>query len=172
MPAALARPFQGVLLKNVWSDLDVQKFKKVRQSIAQGYVEGKTTEQIIRELRGTRAKGYEDGIIQRDRRDVKAVVRTALGHIAGVAQDNVMEANTDLLKALQWSATLDLRTSAPRRIRDRLLYTPGDHKPIGHKVPWLAGPGRLHWRCRSGQVPVLKSHKELGIDIPEIVVDG
>ena len=60
MPAALARPFQGVLLKNVWSDLDVQKFKKVRQSIAQGYVEGKTTEQIIRELRGTRAKGYED----------------------------------------------------------------------------------------------------------------
>ena len=172
MPAALARPFQGVLLKNVWSDLDVQKFKKVRQSIAQGYVEGKTTEQIIRELRGTRAKGYEDGIIQRDRRDVKAVVRTALVHIAGVAQDNVMEVNTDLLKALQWSATLDLRASAPCRIRDRLLYTPGDHKPIGHKVPWLAGPGRLHWRCRSGQVPVLKSHKELGIDIPEIVVDA
>ena len=92
MPAALARPFQGVLLKNVWSDLDVQKFKKVRQSIAQGYVEGKTTEQIIRELRGTRAKGYQDGIIQRDRRDVEAVVRTALGHTAGVAQNNVMEA--------------------------------------------------------------------------------
>ena len=32
--AALARPFQGVLLKNVWVDLDAQKFKKVRQSIA------------------------------------------------------------------------------------------------------------------------------------------
>lgn len=170
--AALARPFQGVLLKNVWSDLDAQKFKRVRQSIAQGYTEGKTTDQIIRELRGTRARGYEDGIIQRDRRDVEAVVRTALGHTAGMAQDRVMEANTDLLKALQWSATLDLRTSAPCRIRDRLLYTPGDHKPIGHKVPWLAGPGRLHWRCRSGQVPVLKSHKELGIDIPEIVAEG
>ena len=79
-------------------------------------------------------------------------MRTALGHIAGVAQDNVMEANTDLLKALQWSATLDLRTSAPRRIRDRLLYTPGDHKPIGHKpighkvpaalaLPQRPGPG-------------------------------
>ena len=170
--AALARPFQGLLLKSVWSDLDAQKFKRVRQSIAQGYVEGKTTDQIIRELRGTRAKGYEDGLIQRDRRDVEAVVRTALGHTAGMAQDRVMEANTDLLKALQWSSTLDLRTSAPCRIRDRLLYAPGDHKPIGHKVPWLAGPGRLHWRCRSCQVPVLKSHKELGIDIPEIVVDG
>lgn len=153
--AALARPFQGVLLKNVWSDLEAQKFKKVRQSIAQGYVEGKTTDQIIRELRGTRAKGYEDGLIQRDRRDVEAVVRTALGHTAGMAQDRVMEANTDLLKALQWSSTLDLRTSAPCRIRDRLLYAPGDHKPIGHKVPWLAGPGRLHWRAVVAGTPVL-----------------
>ena len=78
--AALARPFQGVLLKNVWSDLDASKIKRVRQAIAQGFVEGKTTEQIIRELRGTRAKGYADGIIERDRRDVEAVVRTALGH--------------------------------------------------------------------------------------------
>lgn len=170
--AALSRPFQGVLLKGVWSDLDAGKRKRVRQAIAQGFVEGRTSSQIIRDLRGTKAKGYIDGFIQKDRRDVEAVVRTALAHTAGVAQDSAMEANADLLKALQWSSTLDLRTSAPCRIRDRLLYTPGDHKPIGHKVPWLAGPGRLHWRCRSGQVPVLKSHKELGIDIPEIVVDG
>lgn len=170
--AAMARPFQGVLLKGVWADLDASKMKRVRQAIAQGFVEGKTTDQIIRELRGTRAKGYSDGIIERDRRDVEAVVRTAVAHTAGVAQDNVMQANTDLLKALQWSATLDLRTSSMCRIRDRKLYTPDDHKPIGHKVPWGAGPGRLHWRCRSGQVPVLKSFKELGIDVPEIEVGG
>lgn len=170
--AAMARPFQGVLLKGVWADLDTSKMKKVRQAIAQGFVEGKTTDQIIRELRGTRAKGYADGVIERDRRDVEAVVRTAIGHTACVAQDNVMTANADLIKALQWSATLDLRTSPQCRIRDRLLYTPDDHKPIGHKVPWGAGPGRLHWRCRSGQVPVLKSHKELGIDILEIEAGG
>lgn len=170
--AAYAQPFQGVLLRDVWQDLDAAKMKRVKQAIAQGFVEGKTTDQIIRELRGTRAKGYEDGLIQRDRRDVEAVVRTAVGHYAGKAQDKVMEANSDLIKALQWSATLDLRTSPQCRIRDRKLYTPDTHKPIGHKVPWGAGPGRLHWRCRSGQVPVLKSFEELGIDIPEIVVDG
>lgn len=170
--AALARPFQGVLLKNVWAELDRAKMKKVRETIAQGFVEGKTTDQIIRELRGTRAKGYADGIIERDRRDVEAVVRTAIGHTAGFAQDRVMEANGSLIKAIQWSATLDARTSSQCRIRDGLLYSPEDRKPMGHKVPWLAGPGRLHWRCRSGQVPVLKSHKELGIDVPEIVVEG
>ena len=170
--AAMSRPFQGVLLRQVWGDLDASKMKRVRQAIAQGYVEGKTTPQIIREIRGTKAKGYVDGLIEKDRRDVAAVVRTAIGHTAGFAQDKAMAANADIIKALQWSATLDLRTSPQCRIRDRLLYTPDDHKPIGHKVPWLSGPGRLHWRCRSGQVPVLKSFKELGIDIPEIEVGG
>lgn len=170
--AAMARPFQGVLLQGVWGDLDAGKRKRVRQAIAQGFVEGKTTDQIIRELRGTRAKGYTDGFIQKDRRDVDAVVRTALAHTAGVAQDNVMDANADLIKALQWSSTLDLRTSPMCRIRDRLLYAPGTHRPIGHKVPWLAGPGRLHYRCRSGQVPILKSYRELGIDLPDLEVNG
>lgn len=170
--AALSRPFQGVLLQGAWSDLDASKLKRVRQAIAQGFVEGKTTDQIIRELRGTRVNGYIDGLIQKDRRDIEAVVRTALAHTAGVAQDNVMEANADLIKAAMWSSTLDLRTSPMCRIRDRLLYTPDTHKPIDHKVPWLSGPGRLHWRCRSGQVPVLKSYRELGIDLPEVEVNG
>ncbi|MCX7509424.1 hypothetical protein OSS46_28835 [Delftia tsuruhatensis] len=155
--AALSRPFQGVLLQGVWSDLDASKLKRVRQAIAQGFVEGKTTDQITRELRGTRAKGYIDGLLQKDRRDIEAVVRTALAHTAGVAQDNVMEANADLIKASMWSSTLDLRTSPQCRIRDRLLYTPDTHKPIGHKVPWGAGPGRLHWRAVTEGTPVLTS---------------
>lgn len=166
--AAMSRPFQGSLLRQVWSDLDASKMKRVRQAIAQGFVESKTTDQIIREIRGTRAKGYADGIIQKDRRDVAAVVRTALGHTAGSVHDAVYERNSDVIKALKWSATLDLRTSEMCRIRDGKLYTPDTHKPIDHKVPWGGGPGRLHWCCRSASVPVLKSNKELGIDLPEI----
>lgn len=55
------------------------------------------------------------------------------------------------------------------RIRDRKQYsnTPA-HKPLGHSLPWLAGPGRSHWGCRSAQTPVLKSLAELsGLDIGE-----
>lgn len=170
--AAMARPFQGVLLKQVWPDLDAQAMKRLRQTVAQGYVEGKTTDQIIREVRGTRDGGFKDGILQKSRNDVRAVVRTAIAHTAGVAQDEVTAANADLIKAEQWSATLDLRTSSQCRIRDKKLYTPGDHKPIGHKIPWGAGPGRLHWQCRSGRTHVLKSFKEMGINIPEIEVEG
>lgn len=133
--AALSRPFQGVLLQGVWADLDAGKLKRVRQAIAQGFTEGKTTDQIIRELRGTRAKGYIDGLIQKDRRDIEAVVRTALAHTAGVAQDNVMEANADLIKASMWSSTLDLRTS-PMCFPDSTLALPvGDLRGVFRR-PW------------------------------------
>jgi hypothetical protein len=168
--AAMARPFQGVLLRNVWQDMEASKMKLVRQAIAQGFVESKTTSQIISEIRGTRAKGYSDAIIQVTRRDAEAVVRTALGHTAGMVQDMTAEANADLIKAVKWSSTLDMRTSAPCRLRDGKLYDPTTHKPVGHSFPWLGGPGRLHWRCRSAQVIVLKSFREMGIDAPEVVV--
>lgn len=170
--AALARPFQGLLLREVWKDLDAVKMKKVRQAISQGFVEGRTTDQIVRDLRGTRARGYADGTLEVSRRDAEAVVRTALGHMAGFAQDRTAEANVDLLRAIKFSATLDLKTSPICRIRDSRLYTPDTHKPIGHTFPWLQGPGRMHFRCRSAQVWILKSYAELGIDIPEVVVNG
>lgn len=169
--AAMARPFQGVLLREVWKELDAKKMRQVRQAIAAGFVEGKTTAQIIRELRGTKAKGFADGLIEVSRRDAEAVTRTALGHMARFAQDKTVEVNTDLIKALVWSATLDLRTSPTCRARDGKPYTTA-HKPIGHTLPWLGGPGAAHWRCRSHATYVLKSHAELGIDAPEVVMVG
>ncbi|MDR0275921.1 MAG: phage head morphogenesis protein [Burkholderiaceae bacterium] len=163
--AALNRPFQGVLLKGVWSELSDQRMSLIRRTVAQGFVEAKTTDQIVRQLRGTRSKGYADGLVNRSRRDVQAVVRTAMGHYAGVTQDRVIAANSDIIKAVQWLATLDTRTSEICRLHDSLLYTPQDHAPIGHSVPWGAGPGRAHWCCRSKQVAILKGWKELGVDV-------
>lgn len=168
--AAMARPFQGSLLKDVLADLSAGKARKIKQAVAQGFVEGRTTAQIVRALRGTRAMGYEDGLMAGTRRDVEAVTRTALGHMAGFVQDRTTEANADIIKAVQWSSTLDLRTSPICQVRDGKLYKPDTHAPIGHSLPWLGGPGRAHWNCRSAQVYILKSFKELGIDIPEVVM--
>jgi hypothetical protein len=167
--AALSRPFQGALLKGWIADQEAGRAKKIRQVVAQGFVENKTNDQIVREIRGTKAKGYKDGVLEISRRDAEAVVRTAISHMAGTVQDRIAEANTDLVKAVRWCATLDVRTSSICRVRDGLRYEPVSHKPIGHKLPWLAGPGRAHWRCRSAQVMVTKSWAELsGIEgLPE-----
>jgi SPP1 gp7 family putative phage head morphogenesis protein len=128
-----------------------------------GYVENQSVSRIVQRIRGTRAKGYEDGIIEIDRRHAEAVARTAISHTAAFTRNRFFNANGDLIKALVWVSTIDSRTSEGCRLRDGLEYTADDaHKPIGHEVPWLGGPGALHWNCRSVSVPVTKSWKELG----------
>lgn len=161
--AALSRPFQGALLREFSQRQEAIRMGRIRDTIRMGYVENRTTQEIVRQLRGTRAKGYSDGIIELDRRQTEAIVRTAISHTAGFTRDRFYEANGDIIKAVVWVSTLDARTSSECRVRDGLKYGPIDHKPIGHSVPWLGGPGRLHWNAvpagtliatASGQRPI------------------
>ena len=165
--AALSRPFQGRLLQSWAQAIEPTRMQAIRNKVRDGVLQGRPTSQIVQDVRGTRAKGYEDGIINRGRIEVEAVVRTAVSHTAASARDEFYNANTDVIAALKWVSTLDLRTSEMCRIRDGKKYSV-DHKPVGHSIPWLQGPGRLHWRCRSSSAPITKSFRELGIDIDEL----
>lgn len=165
---ALSRPFQGRLLKDWAANLEASRMTQIRNAVRQGFVEGQTTADIIKTIRGTKALRYADGILERPRRELAAVVQTALSHTAQTARQATVDANADLVKAVQWVSTLDSKTSPMCRIRDGLKYTADTHKPIGHSIPWGDGPGRLHFNCRSVSVPVLKSWKELGIDIVDM----
>ena len=166
--AAMARPFQGRLLNEWVATLELDRANRIRDTVRMGFIEGQTLEQIVRRVRGTKAGRFEDGVLQIDRRNAEAVVRTAVAHVAATARDSFYESNDDLIKAVVWSATLDTRTSSGCRIRDNKHYHPKTHKPIGHTIPWLSGPGRLHWRCRSSSYPVTKSWRELGVDMDEM----
>lgn len=64
-------------------------------------------------------------------------------------------------------STLDNKTTPTCIIRDRLRYTL-NNKPIGHKVPYLQGPGKIHFCCRSTETLITKSWRELGIDSEEL----
>ena len=166
--AAMSRPFQGRLLRDWVQTVEADRMTKVRNAVRQGYMEGKTVSQIVSEIRGTRAAAYADGFLQRPRKDLEAVVRTAINHIAATARQEFTSANSDIIKAERWVSTLDTKTSDQCRPRDQKLYTAGTHKPIGHKIPWLQGPGKLHFNCRSTSTPVTKSWRELGIPIDEM----
>jgi hypothetical protein len=166
--AAMARPFQGRLLKEWAQSLEAGRMLRIRDSIRMGYVEGQTISEIIKRIRGTRAKDYEDGIIEIDRRNAESVVRTAISHTAAYARDQFNKANGDLVKSVQWTSTLDGRTTEICMLRDGKQYTNDTHKPIGHSLPWLGGPGKAHWNCRSMDVPILKSFKDLGLNIDDL----
>lgn len=166
--AAMSRPFQGRLLRDWVRTVEAGRMTRIRNAVRQGYIEGKTVSQIVSEIRGTRANGYADGFLQLPRTDLATIVRTAISHTAATAREQFAAANEDVVKAVRWVSTLDTKTSAMCRIRDQLTYTAGSHKPIGHKVPWLQGPGRLHFNCRSTDAMVTKSWRELGIPVDEM----
>ncbi|MBO9717516.1 MAG: hypothetical protein J7507_12090 [Pseudoxanthomonas sp.] len=166
--AAMARPFQGRLLSGWMTQLAADRAALVRNAVRAGFIEGRTVPEIVQQLRGTKARQYADGLLDRPRRELMTVVRTAVSHTAQTARQVTYDANADLVKAVKWLATLDTRTSEPCRIRDGKQYSAdGKHTPIGHKIPWLQGPGRLHFNCRSVDTPVLKSWRELGLDVDE-----
>lgn len=155
--AALARPFQGRLLKEWAAGIEEARMTRIRDALRIGYVENQTISQMVQRIRGTRALKYADGLLQIDRRHAEAVVRTAISHTANFAQGMVYEANASVMKGLRWTATLDSRTSEICASRDGKIY-PLDKGP---RPP-------AHWNCRSVMTPVLKSWKELGLDIDEI----
>ncbi|AVH38068.1 hypothetical protein AL532_17840 [Pseudomonas monteilii] len=167
---ASSRPFQGKLLGEWMADLEAGRAARIRDAIRIGMVEGLTADQIVRRIMGIRSEGYADGLLNRSRSDIEAMVRTAISHTAQSARDAFYQANSDLISGVVWLSTLDGRTSAPCRLRDGLRYSADTHRPIGHQVPWLSGPGRLHWCCRSSSTPIIKAWEELGLskaDIPE-----
>lgn len=144
--AAMARPFQGRLLREWPATVEADRMVKIRNAIRTGYVEGKTASEIVRKIKGTKASNYTDGILNRPRHDLMAVTQTAISHTANIAREETRRANEDLIKGVKWLSTLDTKTSPECVIRDKKAYTL-DHKPIGHKNPWLGGPGRIHFNA-------------------------
>lgn len=164
--AAYAQPFRvskdgAVPMAQYLAGLTADRVKLVRDAVSLGWLEGETTDSIVRRIRGTKARNFEDGLMEGSRRHLEGMVRTATNHMANVAQQKAFEANEDVLKGWLFHATLDGRTSITCASLNGKVF------PIG-KGPI---PPR-HINCRSAAVPVTKSYREMGIDIPEVVVDG
>ncbi len=154
--SAMARPFQGRLLSEWMAGLEAEKAAKIRDAIRIGYVEGQTIPEMVARLRGTKAKQYQDGILEITRRNAETIVRTAVSHTANHTRQKFAEANDDLVKGVKWLSTLDGKTSDVCKARDGKVY-PVDSGP---RPP-------AHPNCRSSTSYVLKSWKELGIDLKE-----
>lgn len=166
--ATLSKPMQGRLLRQWAKSIGAKRLERVKDVIVIGYSEGRTTDEIVRQLRGSRAKGYKDGVLNGTRNDIASVVDTAVSHVAADTRRAFYERNKGIIKAIKWVSTLDTKTTPDCFIRDGLLYKPVTFKPINHNYQWRQGPGKLHFRCRSTDVPITKSYRELGIDIDEV----
>jgi len=149
--AATSQPFRGRLLREWYSGLETSAAQKVSDAVRIGIVEGETTDQIVRRIKGTRARQYKDGLLEASRRDLQTVVRTATAHVADRAANDVWMVNADIIKGVKWVSTLDGRTSPVCRQRDGKIYEVG-------KAPAIPA----HFNCRSRTIAYLGEFKTKG----------
>ena len=148
-------PFQGKLLKEWIDKLDTESFNSIQSAVRMGLVEGQSYSDITRRIIGTKTLQYSDGVMHLNRTKTQALVSTAVAHSTNAARDEFYKANDDLVKSVQFVATLDMRTTPICRAKDGQVY------------PLTSYPRPpLHFRCRSVVTAVLKSWKELGLKEP------
>jgi SPP1 gp7 family putative phage head morphogenesis protein len=144
----LQRPIRatGELLEPFTRSVIGPTIRKMEGAIRNGYTEGETVGSVMRKIRGTKAAGYRDGILQTSRHQAEAMVRTATQHVANASRMEFFKDNDDLVKGYRWLSTLDGVTSAQCRSLD------------GQVFEFNKGPiPPAHPNCRSTITPELGS---------------
>lgn len=150
------RPMQGRTMRRWFKGIDNATRAAIEGQINIGIAQGEAVPTIVQRIRGTRAAGFADGVMQGTRRNTEAIVRTAVNHVTSQAREATYARNSDVVREVRYVATLDSRTT------QICIELDGQVFPIneGPRPP-------QHINCRSTTVPVLKSFKELGIDLKE-----
>ncbi|MFL1547004.1 phage minor head protein [Pseudomonas sp. O39] len=142
----------GKLLKAFIKGWTGAERERVTGTIRQGFFEGQTNFQIIRNIRGTKAAGYKDGVLATTNRNASTVVHTAIQHVSSQARMEVAKANTDIVQEIQMVATLDSKTSQLCRSMDK------------RKFPVDSGPRPpFHPNCLPGHTLVTASSGIAGV---------
>lgn len=164
----------GSTLDELYKKFDDNARSRLTAAIRQGFVEGETLDQLTRRVRGRaivparwtgtgknrvlRPGRYEDGVIPTTTRGAEMLVRTTVSHIANVARSETYAENADVVKGLQWVATLDPSTCPSCGSIDGKVWGLDEKHPTPPAHP----------NCRCVLTPILRSWKELGIDKAEI----
>ena len=169
--AALKALVNGSLIEGApsaawWAKQSDETAFKFAAQVRQGIAPSETVQQIVRRVIGSKRLGIP-GIMETSRRGATALVHTSIQQVANDARLATFKANDDLVKGVRQVSTLDSHTT-----KICIAYSGAawdmDGKPIdGNKLPFNGGPPR-HFNCRSVLVPITKTYKELGLDIPEV----
>lgn len=134
----------GQLLEPFVAGWGVRQVQGVDQAVMRAWGEGRTVSQLMRDIRGTKALNYQDGLVDVSRRQAEAVARTAVQHVSQQSREATWEANKDIVEGYTFVATLDGRTTSQCRSLDGKKFELGK----GPRPP-------LHVNCRSTTIPLL-----------------
>ena len=155
---------QGTPQREWWARQAAATSQGFSAALRQGLASNETNQQLIARIVGKRGVG---GVMGVARHQAAALVQTGVSSVANSARLASFKANSDLVIGVKQVSTLDGHTS------DICVAYSGacwdlDGTPIrGNKLAFNNGPPR-HFNCRSVLVPILKTFKELGLNIDEI----
>jgi len=155
---------QSMALQPFLKEFTEKQIQAITSAVNQGYIEGKTISQIVRDVRGTRVQNFNDGVIGKINRNDRAMVRTAIQNAAMQARERVWISNRDLVIGVEWVSTLDSRTTPQCRSLDGEIFPINE----GPRPP-------IHYGCRSTTAPVLSSRfdwLQKGAKRPAVGADG
>ncbi|ENV94169.1 hypothetical protein F937_03573 [Acinetobacter calcoaceticus ANC 3680] len=141
----------GALVDDLLSKIAETARQKVEYAIRDGISSGKTNQEIVQRIRGTKRLNYEDGLLTSTRSDIDQTVRTLRNHVAN-------QTYLDTFKQLGYEyvrfvSVLDGRTTKLCASFDGMVWRIDD--PAKRVPP-------LHRNCRSILVPVEKDGRLVG----------
>ena len=131
------------LLKPFLNDFKNSSVDLVAAAIRQGFAQGKSTNEILDTIRGTKALKFKDGLLAKITRNHKAIVNTAIQHVATSSRQEAMK-KKDFVRSYQWISVLDSRTTQICRGLSGQVFEFGKG-PLPPK----------HFNCRSNTAPVI-----------------
>jgi hypothetical protein len=164
---------QGSPAKNWWLRQAQDTQFKLANEIRIGAAQGETNAQIIKRIVGQEvtAKAPADGvgppgIMPLARKNAAAVVQTSVATVAAAARRKTMELNRDITNGIMQVSTLDGHTSLACIAYSGAQWD-HDYEPInGNDLPYNGGVPR-HFSCRSSEIALMKTLREMGIDMDE-----
>ena len=147
---------QGAVQRDWWSRQSEDTVFKFQSAVRQGLVAAETTPQIVKRVRV---------VLYISKRNAETLVHTSVQSVANTTREKIFADNDDVMSGKEWSSALDRRTCPTCGALDGKRWTT-DSKPIGHSMVYQIPP--KHFRCRCSMIPVLKTWKELGINMDEL----
>ncbi|MGE8436812.1 MAG: minor capsid protein [Pseudomonas palmensis] len=144
-PLQVAGVDGGKLLKPFLTGWTRTESDRVTNAIRMGVVQGQTNAEITQAIRGTAAQNFTDGVLAVTNRSARAVVQTAVQHVATTARMETLKANAEVVPGYRIVATLDRKTSVQCRSLDGREYEVGK----GPVPPF-------HIHCRTTITPITR----------------
>lgn len=160
---------EGSPSKEWWGRQSQNLLRRFSDRMRQGMLRGESIQDLARRVRGTRANGFTDGIMNATRQQAEALVRSSVSAVSNGARLDTYKANGDIIRGVQCHATLDGRTTLICISRSGSAWDleTGKALPESPRQEPFPGPLPWHWGERSVLIPVLKPIaqmlRELGV---------